>query len=101
MTCRLIVSNRAETDLKEAFLWYEQRSVGLGYDFLHCVEAKLVVITQAPRLFRKRSGPHRLALTDRFPYAIYFIWNEDRQIVSVRRVLHFRQESRPSGEEKY
>ena len=94
MSCRLIVSARAETDLREAFIWYEQRTVGLGHDFLRCVEAKLELIAQSPQLFHQRSGPHRLAATARFPYAIYFIWDEANQIVAVRRVLHFKQDSR-------
>jgi len=54
----------------------------------------LDLIAQSPQLFRQRSGPHRLAATARFPYAIYFIWDEVNQIVAVRRVLHFKQDSR-------
>lgn len=94
MSCRLIVSVRAETDLHEAFVWYEQHTVGLGLDFLRCVETKLDLIAQSPQLFRQRFGPHRLAAAARFPYAIYFIWDEANQIVVVRRVLHFKQDSR-------
>ncbi len=94
MSCRLIVSVRAETDLREAFVWYEQRTSGLGHDFLRCVETKLELLARSPQLFRQRFGPHRLAATARFPYAIYFIWDEVNRIVAVRRVLHFKQDSR-------
>lgn len=94
MSCRLIVSARAETDLHEAFIWYEQQTIGLGHDFLRCVETKLDLIAQSPQLFRQRAGLHRLAATARFPYAIYFIWDEVNQIVAIRRVLHFKQDSR-------
>jgi toxin ParE1/3/4 len=38
---------------------------------------------------------YRLAATTRFPYAIYFIWDEANAIVAVRRVLHFKQDRRP------
>jgi plasmid stabilization system protein ParE len=76
-------------------MWYEQKSAGLGHDFIRCVEARFGQIVSSPQLFRLRHGLSRLAATARFPYAIYFIWDESRQVVSVLRVLHFKQDSRP------
>lgn len=38
-----------------------------------------------------RHSLHRLAMTPRFPYAVYFIWNESAGIISIRRVLAFAQ----------
>ena len=95
MSCRLIVAARAEADLREAFVWYEQRARGLGHDLLREVEIKFNLIAQSPQLYRMRSGPYRLAATRRFPYAIYFIWDETDNVVAVRRILHFKQDSRP------
>lgn len=92
MANTLSIAPRAESDLMEAFRWYEARSVGLGHDFFRCVEARLNLIARAPQLFRKRGPIHRLAKTDRFPYAIYFIWEEASAHVIVRRVLHFAQD---------
>ncbi len=92
MNHRLIIAPLAEADIKTSFSWYEERSPGLGEDFMHRVDAKLAVIGQSPQLFRKRFGPYRLAATQRFPYAIYFIWDEVAGIVTVRRVLHFKQD---------
>mgnify|MGYP002642295215 FL=1 len=95
MNCRLVVAHRAENDIREAFDWYEKRSPGLGHDFLHKIEIKFERIARSPQLFRQRSGPYRLAATERFPYAIYFIWDEINAVAAVRRVLHFKQDSRP------
>ncbi len=95
MTHRLIVAPRAEADLRDAFIWYEQKSAGLGHDFIYRAETKFEQIARSPQLFRVRHGLSRLAATERFPYAIYFIWDEPRQVVSVLRVLHFKQDSRP------
>ncbi|MEI6107729.1 MAG: type II toxin-antitoxin system RelE/ParE family toxin [Opitutae bacterium] len=67
----------------------------MGRDFLHRVEAKFAQIASAPQLFRPRVRSYRLAATERFPYAIYFIWDEANRVVAVRRVLHFKQDSRP------
>jgi len=89
----LSIAPRAEADLMEAFKWYEARSMGLGHEFLRCVEARLNLIARMPQIFRQRGRLHRLARTDRFPYAIYFIWEEQQAHVAVRRVLHFAQDS--------
>ena len=92
MNHRLIIAPLAEADIETSFSWYEERSTGLGRDFISRVEAKFAVIVQSPQLFRKRFGSYRLAATERFPYAIYFIWDEVAGIVTVRRVLHFKQD---------
>jgi plasmid stabilization system protein ParE len=78
---RLIIAPLAEADIETSFSWYEQRSTGLGRDFINRVETKLAVLVQSPQLFRER-----------FPCAIYFIWDEVAGIVTVRRVLHFKQD---------
>lgn len=95
MSARLIVAPAAEADLHENFTWYEKRSPGLGHAFIACVETKLSVIAQSPQIFRQRVGPYRLAATERFPFAIYFIWDERTAMVTVRRILHFKQDRRP------
>ena len=95
MNLRLIVAPQAEADLRENFAWYEERSSGLGYAFIQNVETKLETIFRSPQIFRKRVGAYRLAATARFPYAIYFIWDETNRIITVRRILHFKQDRRP------
>lgn len=44
----LVVRPLAETDLDEAFAWYESRSVGLGVDFLRAVDACFAAIEVTP-----------------------------------------------------
>lgn len=91
MAHALSITPRAEADLAAAFKWYEEQGVGLGFDFIRCVEARLELITRRPQIFRKRTSVHRMVITMRFPYAIYFIWDERTSRVVVRRVLHFAQ----------
>ena len=78
MIQRLVVAPQVEADLRDAFIWYEQRSAGLGRDFLLRIEVAFELISTSPQLFRERHGPYRLAPTQRFPYAIYFIWDDVR-----------------------
>ncbi len=92
---RLIVAPQAEADLRDAFMWYETKAAGLGHDFLRRVEMRLDQIASSPQLFRLRWQRFRLAPVERFPYAIYFIWDETSGSAVVGRVLHFKQDSRP------
>ena len=91
MSHELHLSSRAEADLASAYDWYQLRSPGLGIDFVGCVDATVALVQHSPQLFRQRHGPHRLAMTPRFPYAVYFIWDEAAHFISIRRILHFSQ----------
>ena len=92
MNRELWTSSLAEEDLTEAFEWYERRSAGLGTEFIEFVDATVMLIQRSPLIFRKRVGEYRLAMTPRFPYAVYFIYDETRDVVSIRRVLHYSQD---------
>lgn len=91
MNHELRITSRAEADIAAAFDWYEQRVPSLGVDFVRCVDATISLVQRSPQLFRMRHSLHRLAMTPRFPYAVYFIWNESAGIISIRRVLAFAQ----------
>ncbi|MBC7369725.1 MAG: type II toxin-antitoxin system RelE/ParE family toxin [Undibacterium sp.] len=91
MSHELRITSRAEADIADAFDWYEQRVPGLGVDFLHCVDATISSVQRSPQFFRPRHSSHRLAMTPRFPYAVYFICNEFTGLVSIRPVLGFAQ----------
>jgi hypothetical protein len=39
MAAELILAPEAELDLAEAYDWYELRRIGLGEEFLGCVDA--------------------------------------------------------------
>jgi len=39
MIVELIITTEARHDLAEAYDWYESRRIGLGEEFLYCVEA--------------------------------------------------------------
>lgn len=86
MTRKLIIRALAESELSEAFDWYEERVPGLGSDFLLHVDAALQSIRRSPEKFPVIYKGLRRALTRRFPYQIFFIVEEHRIIVVA--VLH-------------
>lgn len=54
------------------YLWYEEKSQGLGEEFLRIFYACIGELPQHPLLYRKVIHEFRRCLLRRFPYAIYF-----------------------------
>ena len=50
----IIIRKRAERNLEEAFDWYEKQRVGLGLEFLLCVDATIQAVVKNPLLFQIR-----------------------------------------------
>lgn len=43
-----ILLPEAKADVADACLWYEEQSMGLGMEFLRCIETALLAIQRAP-----------------------------------------------------
>ena len=52
MNYSLTVRNEAEFDIKSVFEYYENRRLGLGHDFLLCIEEGLSKIERNPLLYK-------------------------------------------------
>ena len=92
MAFELIVASPAEADIASAFVWYEGKGLNLGVDFVRCVDVTLARVQRSPLMFPVKYGAYRQAMVPRFPYAVYFIANEEQKFVSVQAVLHFSQD---------
>lgn len=86
MKYRTIIRPEAENDLREAFDWYEDKRLGLGYDFLLQVEAGLRFIESDPYIFPPVYKDTRKHIIKRFPYKIIYIVKDD--IIIILAVLH-------------
>jgi len=47
----LFIRKRARADLAEAFAWYEERSTGLGHEFLRAAHVSFAAIERDPVRF--------------------------------------------------
>ena len=92
MTPRFIVRSPAEADLAEAFEWYEQRSRGLGLEFLRAVDVTFATIARTPQLFPRVHHEIRRARLRRFPYGVFFL--EQAGTISVLAVMHAHRDPR-------
>lgn len=85
----LVVRDAAEGDIAEGARWYEQRSAGLGSEFLRAVDVALSEIARMPARYPIVRGTVRRALIRRFPYAVFFVAQPD--LISVLACLHVRR----------
>lgn len=62
----------AQAELDDAFLWYEEQAVGLGYEFLDEIDQTLRLIVSFPELQPLVDKKVRRCLVNRFPYGIFY-----------------------------
>jgi plasmid stabilization system protein ParE len=77
---------KAEYDLRSAFLWYEEKSTGLGIRFEVEVDDCIKSIAQNPYKFQKRYKQVRLAFLSSFPFGVHYTIRE--QLVLIVAVFH-------------
>ena len=83
---------RAETDLQEAYQWYEAQRLGLGIDFLEEMKRAMTLLEREPERRPCYYRGFRRWLTRRFPYKIFYRVETDQVIVF--RVLHAKRDHR-------
>jgi len=90
MLAKLRILAAAESDIDEAFTWYEQRQTGLGFEFMRAVDARIRAIQRNPGMCGFVERPYRRALLRRFPFAILYASTDD--IVTIYAVFHTSQD---------
>ncbi|WP_438963087.1 type II toxin-antitoxin system RelE/ParE family toxin [Nonlabens sp.] len=75
-------------DLKEAKKWYSEKSAQLALDFKQEVNREIDYIKQYPEHYQLRYKELRQSLVTRFPYAIFYLVEEDLNQVIIFGVLH-------------
>ncbi len=85
---RLEVRPEAELDALEAMLWYEGERVGLGGEFLQALRATFVRIEEGPLQFPIVSRSFRRAIVHRFPFGVFFTFEDERATVMSITHLH-------------
>ncbi len=92
MTLRIVIESPARADLASAVRWYKLIQAGLEADFRLCVRATLHRIARNPESCPVVGRRLRRALTDRFPFAVFYL--RDGNSIRVFAVLHTRRSPR-------
>ncbi len=90
MAAELIIAPEAEFDISDAYGWYEERRIGLGEEFLSCVDACIERIRRTPEMHAKVHEEYRRALVRRFPYAVFYEYADTT--VTVYCIFHTSRE---------
>jgi toxin ParE1/3/4 len=86
----IILVPEAVADVAEAYDWYERQQVGLGDEFLACLEDAYTRISAQPLHYPVRFDSFRRILLRRFPYAVYF--EHDAAAIHVHYVFQCAQD---------
>ena len=74
---KLIIKPFAELDATEAANWYNDKREGLGNEFLLALDAKINAIRRNPSHFQVVYKNIQRALTERFPYGIFYVVEDE------------------------
>jgi len=77
----IIVRLDAQIEVQEAFQYYQDKSEGLGFEFMRSVDAALQSVKRNPLAFQKTYKEARRVLLRKFPYALFYIAEENRIVV--------------------
>jgi plasmid stabilization system protein ParE len=91
MRFELVMLAEAETDLDDAFIWYELQKPGLGIEFITDVEKVFLFIAQNPLASEKLYLKIYRQVVKRFPYSIYYSINNTLSHIQVVGVLHHKR----------
>ncbi len=86
MKYELIISEIAETEISDAYIWYNFQKVNLGEVFRTELINAISNISKNPFAFQNRYKNIRIAYLKKFPYGIHF--NVKENIITVISVFH-------------
>lgn len=90
MTWQLVFEAAAQAEIAEAFDWHEQKSYGLGGDFLRVLAATEEQLARNPRAFPPARGRFRRIWLRRFPYALHFELLSEQRVSVLACLQHQR-----------
>ncbi len=70
MTVRL--HPEAEGEFRDAVIWYEHQRVGLGAEFILCIDEAMERIRRNPEAYPKVYKSSRRIVVRRFPFALFY-----------------------------
>ena len=92
MSNTIHIFKSALDDLQNALDWYDSQSNGLEQRFSKEVNARLIFISAHPEASPIRGEDFRGTQLKKFPYTIYYDFDEANALVHVVGVLHDKRD---------
>ncbi|HVY71285.1 MAG TPA: type II toxin-antitoxin system RelE/ParE family toxin [Verrucomicrobiae bacterium] len=86
---RVVQHPKATSELESSAVWYEERQVGLGNDFLEEYAIALQRVAMNPDFGTRVLGQHRKLNFQRFPYAV--VYRQTEETIYVVAVMHLHR----------
>jgi plasmid stabilization system protein ParE len=86
----VVLRRAARREFDDAALWYEERRVGLGAEFVAEIERALGLVAENPARFPIMHRDIRCVRARRFPYSVFFRVEATRVVVLA--VFHARRD---------
>lgn len=86
MGANFTVLPEAQDDLTAIYDWYEAQRVGLGEEFLSCIDACFAKIRRTPELADIVFETYRRTIVRRFPYVV--IYEATAEAITIYGVFH-------------
>jgi toxin ParE1/3/4 len=71
----------ARVEFIEASIWYENKRVGLGLEFIAEIDHCVSLASENPHQFAITHNEIRRVIANRFPYSVYFLVEQYRIVV--------------------
>lgn len=91
ITYEIIVRPEAQFEVQNAFDYYEEKSKGLGFEFMRSLDAALQSVKRNPFAYQIIYQDSRRVLLRKFPYALFYIVEETRIVI----IACFHQKQHP------
>lgn len=88
MSNKIRLLDRAISETKEAYTWYESQSNGLGERFLTVLEKYQNSILSNPELYKKSYKNFREIYLNSFPFLLVYYWNKEKKEIIIISVFH-------------
>lgn len=75
-------------DLQEAKKWYQEKNELLAEEFKSKVNKEIDYIGEHPQHYQRKYKELRQSLVTRFPFAIFYLVNENQKQIIVFGILH-------------
>lgn len=91
MKYNILFTGSAEKDMQDSFKWYENESIGLGWEFRNEIAICITRILDDTVSFQIYFGEIRKIAIERFPYLIYYKKDEQLKKIVIGAILHERR----------
>ena len=88
MIYKAVLQPRARMELLDAWIWYEERQVGLGDRFENEVYKRIEQIQQHPERYPERKEFFRETKIKIFPYLIIYRVAEKERVILISSIFH-------------